>query len=108
MYAEGSCPFNGTVLAKGGFGVFWGPKDSRNTSKRLPGRIQTNMRAWVQAVLYALEQDKDGVDTLEIRTSCIYVISAVTDWYKRWVNNGWLTVYGSLLNIGTYLKEFLH
>lgn len=45
VYTDGSCRNNGQPDSKAGIGVFFGDKDSRNLSERLPGSVQTNQRA---------------------------------------------------------------
>ncbi len=42
IYTDGACVNNGKVVARAGYGVFFGNNDSRNISARVPGKQQTN------------------------------------------------------------------
>lgn len=55
VYTDGSCLNNGRSNAMAGYGVWFGPGDSRNVSSFLRGR-QTNNRAELTAILVALEK----------------------------------------------------
>src|SRR5690242_14634408 len=44
VWTDGYCKRNGLSDAVGGIGVFFGDKDPRNLSERLPGEQQTNNR----------------------------------------------------------------
>lgn len=42
VYTDGSCLEGGTVTARAGAGIWFGPNDPRNASLRVPGAKQTN------------------------------------------------------------------
>lgn len=70
--------------------------ENRNVSERLGGKLQTNQRAELTAILRALEiVDKDR--PLEIITDSNYAINCSTVWYKNWKKNGWTTTGGSVV-----------
>lgn len=61
----------------------------RNISEPLKGARQTNQRAELTAILRALEvapRDRP----VAIYTDSNYSIKCLTDWYKKWEQNGWL------------------
>jgi ribonuclease HI len=91
VWTDGSSFDNGSKDARAGIGVYWGFKDKRNLSERLPGKEQTNNRAEIYAVIRALETCEDKKNRLEIMTDSKYVINAMNEWVKKWEKNGWLT-----------------
>lgn len=59
VYTDGACPNNGGTAPKGGVGVFFGPRDSRNVSRPLEGPKQTNQRAEMEVrstILFGLSR----------------------------------------------------
>jgi len=82
-YSDGSSIGNGSDRARAGAGVWFGPKDRRNVSERLPGERQTNQRAEIYAAIRAIE-----AGGREIRTDSKYVVKAVDEWIPR--SGGWL------------------
>ncbi|CAG8455410.1 6894_t:CDS:2 [Cetraspora pellucida] len=75
VWTDGYCKRNGLSDAIGGIGVFFGDKDFRNLSERLPGEQQTNNYAEIYAAIRALEIcDKN--ENLIINTDSIYVINS--------------------------------
>ena len=70
---------------------------NRNVSERLEGKLQTNQRAELTAILRTLQiVDKDS--PLEIRTDSKYSIQCVTEWYMNWQKNDWQTRDGAVKN----------
>jgi ribonuclease HI len=51
VFVDGSCSNNGYCNSKGGIGVFWGDKDPRNISEKVPGQGSpiTNQKAELMA-----------------------------------------------------------
>jgi ribonuclease HI len=99
VYTDGACDHNGKVMARAGYGVFFG--DRRDISARLPGQKQSNQRAELYAVLKALETyhfhqlPTDPVKTVFILTDSKYVVQALNGWVKLWEYNGWCTADGT-------------
>lgn len=54
VYTDGACTNNGQWGARAGYGVFFGSNDPNNISEPLMGKIQTNQRAEMTAVVYAM------------------------------------------------------
>lgn len=90
IYTDGSSLRNGAAGARAGVGVYFGPGDTKNVSEALSGTRQTNQRAELTAILRALEIAPRHRD-VTIYTDSRYAIDCVTDWYKNWKRNGWLT-----------------
>lgn len=90
IYTDGSSLRNGTAGARAGVGVYFGPGDSKNVSEALTGTRQTNQRAELTAILRALEIAPRHRD-VTIYTDSRYAIDCVTNWYKNWRKNGWVT-----------------
>jgi ribonuclease HI len=95
VYTDGCALGNGGRAARGGIGVYWGPADPRNLSAPLPGELQTNQRAELEAALAALESTRESDVALEIRTDSSYAVKAATEWLPRWQQNGFRTVGGT-------------
>lgn len=64
---------------------------SRNVSEALKGSRQTNQRAELTAIVRALDIAPLNRD-VTIYTDSRYSIDCVTNWYKNWVRNKWMTV----------------
>lgn len=85
VYTDGSALGNGKAHAVAGVGVWFGVRDSRNVSERLPGKRQTNQRAEIYAAVRALEVLlEEGDPRVELRTDSMYLVNAMTDWIHRW------------------------
>ena len=72
-------------LRRAGSGIWYGQDDPANLSLPLPGKVQTNQRAELFAVVKVLERDGR---MLEVRTDSQYVVNGATSW-QRWQNGGW-------------------
>lgn len=90
IYTDGSSLGNGAAGARAGVGVYFGPGDSKNVSEALGGTRQTNQRAELTAILRALDIAPRHRD-ITIYTDSRYAIDCVTNWYKNWKRNGWVT-----------------
>ncbi|ERF73555.1 hypothetical protein EPUS_08762 [Endocarpon pusillum Z07020] len=66
------------------------PGDSKNISEALSGTRQTNQRAELTAIMRALDIAPRHRD-VTIYTDSRYAIDCVTNWYKNWKRNGWVT-----------------
>ncbi|KAL9106202.1 MAG: hypothetical protein Q9227_008735 [Pyrenula ochraceoflavens] len=90
IYTDGSSLSNGKVGSRAGVGVYFGPDNPDNVSEALKGSRQTNQRAELTAILRALEIAPRHRD-VTIFTDSRYAIDCVTNWYKNWEKNGWVT-----------------
>jgi ribonuclease HI len=63
---------------------------NRNISEALKGSRQTNQRAELTAIVRALDIAPLNRD-VTIYTDSRYSINCVTNWYKSWVRNKWMT-----------------
>lgn len=94
VYTDGACRNNGKNREVGGIGVYFGPNDPRNVSRKITGNV-TNNRAEMMAALTALiicyDQKQHHV---EIRTDSKYVIRGIQEWMFIWKRNGWKTSKG--------------
>lgn len=79
IYTDGACQSNGQRKARAGVGVYFGPNDGRNVSRKLPGRVQTNNRAELTAILDALNTvKKEKQRSITIHTDSIYSMKGIT------------------------------
>jgi ribonuclease HI len=89
IYTDGACSNNhqkDLSKRKAGYGVFYGTNDKRNISERLKG-VPTNNRAELQAIIVAMEQNKNN--HIEIFTDSNYCKNIMTLWMNTWKKNGW-------------------
>lgn len=94
VYTDGSSKSNGKSIATAGYGVYYGEGDKRNYSGKLEGPIQTNQRAELKAVDYALATAQKGSKNITIYTDSAYSKHAITEWGNRWDQNGYKTARG--------------
>lgn len=97
IYTDGACSKNGFEGASAGIGVYFGRDDPRNVSKPVPADYpQTNQTAELLALEIAVEAARDEILAGKYRRAMImtdsaYSINCVTNWYKSWQRNGWVT-----------------
>lgn len=80
IYTDGSCINNGRANASSGIGIYFGPGDERNVSKKISGK-QTNNTAELSAIIYAfkmLERDIHVGKNIIIHTDSEYAIKCAT------------------------------
>ncbi|KAH8920016.1 RnaseH-domain-containing protein [Atractiella rhizophila] len=65
--------------------------DGDEISERLPGKVQTNNRAELYAIIRVLESDPTPDKPLTILTDSKYSIQCLQDWFPAWQRNGWRT-----------------
>jgi len=100
LYIDGACSGNGTPLAKGGIGVYFGPDSPYNISKRLPGPTQTSQRAEIYAAVAALQQilrvvtENQGLELFIVVTDSAYLTDCLAKHVYKWRLNGWKTSKG--------------
>ena len=94
VFSDGSCIHNGRPGARAGVGVYVkeGDKEVHRYSAPLPkSEPQTNQRAELQALFYALRYIH-GVGSVgaEVYTDSQYSIQCITSWCVGWKAKGWL------------------
>ena len=95
VFSDGSCVHNGRPGARAGVGVYAlqdGAEVHRHSAPLLKSEPQTNQRAELQALYYALRfihgTTAGGAATLY--TDSQYSINCVTVWSTTWKAKGWL------------------
>lgn len=108
IYVDGASRGNGkSGIPKLGYGVYYGPGDSRNAAVPLSDvddvrRVKpTNQRAELHGLRHSLRDIYDdvkknpGSDKLyEILTDSSYGKNAIDSWSKKWKTNGWKSSTG--------------
>lgn len=93
IWTDGACPGNGFGATTAGVGVYFGPRDPRNVSMRLPVGPYTNQRAELWALLMALRIARGElgrrVHAVRIHSDSQYGINCITQWLPKWVAAGW-------------------
>ena len=109
IYTDGSCINNGRANAASGIGIYFGPNDKRNVSKKISGK-QTNNTAELTAIIYSfkiLEEDINNGRNITIHTDSEYAIKCATtygekmekiDWKKDIPNKELVQIIYSLYN----------
>lgn len=94
VFSDGSCVHNGRPGARAGVGVYAtenGKEIHRHSAPLLPSEPQTNQRAELQALFYALRYIKGtGSTKTDLYTDSQYSIQCITTWCVGWRARGWL------------------
>lgn len=104
VFTDGSSPGNGQPGARGGCGVVYDFCDQSGVSfpleKAPDGSPPTSNRAELRAAIAALTiryWPGEGFSRLVVGTDSEYVVKGVTEWTKKWKENGWRTASGGLV-----------
>jgi ribonuclease HI len=91
LYTDGGARGNGKANNVGGYGVVM--QFGEHTKELYEGfRGVTNNQMEIRAVIDALEAMKKTNLPVEVRSDSAYVVNCINQgWYKKWMNNGWLT-----------------
>lgn len=106
VWTDGSCLNNGTDKACCAIGVYYGVDDGRNYSSHIIGKKQTNNRAELIAILYAVIMDFN-VHHLTIYSDSSYSISCVTQYWKKWEVTGWVTSKGTPVESSEIIRSIV-
>ena len=90
-YTDGACLNNGSDEAQAGCGVWYGDRDPRNISERVPHETQSNQTGELMAVLLAVKRH-DLVEDLQIVSDSKFVVEGLMKHLKRWEQRGWVDV----------------
>jgi ribonuclease HI len=90
VYTDGACVHNQLpALRRAGVGVWWGRNHPNNYSAPLAGHNQTNQRAELTAVIYAVSTEARPV---HIKSDSAYVVNGCTKFRHSWAALGWRKV----------------
>jgi ribonuclease HI len=109
VYTDGSCIHNGKINAKAGIGIFFGPDDTRNVSKRIEGK-QTNNRAELTALIeayYIIEEDINEGKRISVMSDSLYAIRSLTSYGEDIPNIDLISLLQKLYH-GKHNVQFLH
>jgi ribonuclease HI len=108
VYTDGSCINNGRVNAKAGIGIYFGPDDIRNVSKRIEGK-QTNNRAELTALIeayYIIEDDIKQGKLIAVMSDSLYAIRSLTSYGEDIPNIDLVTLLQKLYHDKSNVKFF--
>jgi ribonuclease HI len=91
VYTDGACSKNGYINAKAGIGIYFGPDDPRNLTKRIDGK-QTNNTAELSAIIETypiIESDIISGKSITIVSDSEYAIRCVTTYGEKCAKKGW-------------------
>jgi ribonuclease HI len=91
VYTDGSCSNNGKKDAAAGIGVYFGPDDPRNVSRRVDGK-QSNNTAELGALLVVyeeLEREIRAGEPVTIVSDSVYAIRSATEYGAKHAASGW-------------------
>jgi ribonuclease HI len=92
IYCDGSCTNNGKSDARAGYGIYISKNNAvlHTHSARVPsGEAQTNQRAELLAIQYALNYVGDSGHTATIYTDSKYAMDCLIKWAPTWEKAGW-------------------
>lgn len=101
IYTDGSVTKNGSKSARGGIGVFFGPSDPRNVSRRFVMKPVTTPRCELFAVIRAIDiclrdLSLDHAQThVIIHSDSMYVVKGANQWMPQWKERSWKTMKGT-------------
>lgn len=85
LYTDGACSNNGSKDAIAGIGIYFGPNDKRNVSKRINGK-QTNNTAELEAIINTyeiIEKDYNDGKIITIVSDSEYAIRCATSYGEK-------------------------
>lgn len=88
FYVDGACSGNGSVNAKGGFGVLGVENDQVVFAYAKSNEGTTNNREELRAILYVVLNY--GYMNPIIYSDSAYAINTLSSWMFGWARNGWL------------------
>ena len=91
IYTDGCCINNGRANAAAGIGIYFGPGDKRNVSKKISGK-QTNNTAELTAIIYSFKALKNEINNgrnIIIHSDSEYSIKCATSYGKKMEKNEW-------------------
>jgi len=91
VYTDGACSNNGRSTAEAGIGIYFGPNDPRNVSKRIQGK-QTNNTAELTAILETfslIQHDLEDGKIIAIATDSEYALKCVSSYGEKCSKAGW-------------------
>ena len=95
IFTDGACLHNGKKNAKASWAVVIPSHPEFDTGARLEGKLQTNNRAELTAIIEAYRIadliDATGLKQLKVYTDSELAINSLTKWLKGWKRNGWKT-----------------
>ena len=110
VYTDGSCIHNGKTNARAGYGIYFGPGDPRNVSKRVDGK-QTNNVAELTAIIEVypfIEEDiKKGL-RVTIMSDSLYSIRSITCSISDDTPNKELVEHAQALYKNNQSVQFVH
>ncbi len=92
VYCDGSCTNNGRAGARAGYGVYVtdnGVEKHRHSARLPESDAQTNQRAELLALMYALQYLGESGGTGTIYTDSKYAMQCVQTWGPTWETAGW-------------------
>lgn len=92
VYCDGSCTNNGRAGARAGYGVYVtdnGMEKHRHSARLPEGDAQTNQRAELLALMYALQYMGECGAVGTIYTDSKYAMQCIQTWGPTWEAAGW-------------------
>lgn len=118
VYVDGASRGNGkSSTAPSGYGVYYGPDDSRNAAVPLDhvdggtSHKPTNQRAELHGIKHALKNIHNDLKLgkaagrTEIHSDSRYAIQSVDEWSNKWATNGWKNSKGETIANHDLIRE---
>lgn len=91
VYTDGACSNNGKSNACAGIGIYFGPHDERNVSKKIKGK-QSNNVAELTAIIDTYEIIKNDIDankSIAIVSDSVYALNCVGSYGLKCQKKNW-------------------
>lgn len=92
VYTDGACIANGKPNAKASIGIYFGPNDSRNVSKKIEGK-QSNNTAELSALITAFKILEDEINLekkIAFFSDSVYAIWCLSTYGEKCEKNNWI------------------
>ena len=88
IWCDGACRNNQSKTNLGSYACILKYGDKEKTFGEVVEDTTNNIME-LNAVIYALSKVKNKTIATEVTTDSQYVVMGVTDWSKKWIENGW-------------------
>lgn len=116
VFTDGGCVGNGKANCTSGIGVYFPQEDIRISSTSEDAckkynidfqKINSNNVGELLAIYVALCEGLKIEDDMIIYSDSMYCINSLTNWYKKWDNNNWMTTNNTKVKNAYYIRKIL-
>lgn len=115
-FTDGGCVGNGKSNCTSGIGVYFPDQDIQISLKSEEAckkycidfqGLNSNNVGELLAIYVALIEGSNISDDMIIYSDSMYCINSLTNWYKKWENNNWMTANNTKVKNAYYIRKIL-